>query len=233
MEPSSLRVVLYSLLGFFALVVALVVWAYRAGKRREEEQRRRDREFGFHEAPERAADLDGRMKTLHHHWGERHGVQEVKRKSEWGYELLRFDLKEPSGNSSQLTLHQTVLISPDLKLPRFTLFPRMQGAGITAAMTNKALAWVGSQFPVHPAFPDSPAFDAKYMIWGNDEGALREFFTPARLARLAETEELQVEGDGDALHFSRVPFARLKQTYAEKLQEVLHNARTLHDIFKD
>lgn len=224
---------LYILLGVLALVVALAVWAYRLSGKREEEWRRLDAEYGFHEAPGRAADLAERMKTLHHHWGERHGVQGAKRKSDWGYELLLFDLREPDEGSSRLTLHQAVLVSPDLKLPRFTLFPRMQGTGLTAAMTNKALAWVGSQFPVHPAFPDAPEFDARYMVWGNDEAALREFFTPARLARLAETEELQVEGDGDALHFSRVPFARLKQTYADKLQEVLRNAKTLHDIFKD
>src|SRR5512147_2886934 len=133
MDTASPLLVLYGLLGFFALVVALALWAYRAGRKREEERRRLEREFGVEEAPDRAADLAERMKTLHHHWGENHGVQNIRRRSEWGYELLMFDLKEPSGNTYRLTPLQTVLIAPDLKLRRFTLFPRMQGTGLTAA----------------------------------------------------------------------------------------------------
>jgi len=232
MHTSSHLFVLYIILGIVALIAAFVVWVYRAAKKQQQERRRLIQEFGFQEAPERTRDLTERMKTLHHHWTEHHGLDGVKRKSEWGYELLLFDLQDSSGDSTHTESDQGVLIAPDLKLPRFTMFPKMQGTGLVAAMTNKALGWIASRFAVQATFPDAPEFDAKYLVWGDDEAALRECFSPARLARLAETEELQAEGSGDALLFSRVPFHRVKQTYEEKLREILQNAKLLFEIFK-
>ena len=233
MDAFSPLSILYVILGLIALIAALLVWAVRTARKREEERRRVTQEFGFREAPERAEELAARMKILHHHWSDHHGLDNLKGKTEWGYELLLFDLCDSSGDSVGREPDQAVCLSPDLRLPRFTIFPKMEGTGVMASMTNKALGWVASRFAVHPAFPDAPEFDAKYLIWGDDEAALREFFTPARLGRLAETEEIQLEGSGDALLFSWVPYHQVKKTYAEKLQYLLQNGRVLFDIFKD
>jgi len=223
----------YIFLGIFLAVAALVVWLVRWNKRHQAQRKQMFLEYGFQDVPERAAELAERAKDLHHHWSEHHGVEELKRKSEWGYELILFDLKDSSGDSVHREQDQALLISPDLKLPRFTLFPKAEGAGFLAAMANRVLAWISARFAAQVAFPDHPSFDAKYLVWGNDESAVRALLTPARLDRLAETRELQVEGNADGFLFSRMEYRRVKRTDAEKLQDLLRTAKVLFEIFKE
>jgi hypothetical protein len=173
------------------------------------------------------------MKVLHHHWTEHHGLEEVKRKSEWGYELFLFDLKDSSGDSTHRETDQAVLIASDLKLPRFSLFPKAEGTGFMANMANRLLAWISAKFAAQAAFPDFPEFDRKYIVWGDDEAVLRRFFTSTRLSRLSATQELQAEGNGDGLLFSRMLLHRSKRTDVEKLQDILQTAKTLFEIFKE
>jgi len=233
MSPTFQSLGLYIIFGVFLLIAGLIVWAVRAGKNKLAERKQLFLEFGFQEVPERASELTERMTTLHHHWTQRHSVEDPKRKSEWGYEMILFDLRDSSGDSTHTDFDQALLLSPDLKLPRFTLFPKMQGTGFLAGMANKAMAWVAAKFAVQAAFPDFPEFDAKYIVWGDDEAALRGYFSSSRLGRLAQTQELQLEGNVNGLLFSRAAHKRTGRITAEKLRILIEDGKNLFDIFKN
>ena len=111
------------------------------------------------------------------------------------------------------------------------MYPKMREEGVLASMTNKALGYVASKFAVKAAFPDAPEFDARYLVWGEDEAALRGCFSPPRLARMAKTADLELEGDGDALLLSWAFYQEDVRSDEEKLQDTLQVARVLFDLF--
>ena len=232
MDAFSPLFIVVIILGTAGVIAVFVVWEFRAAKERRDDRRWLAQELGFQDAPGRTRDLAKRLQVLHHHGSEHHSVENPRRRSEPGYELFLFDLNDPSGDSVGPESDQAVLISPDLRLPRFSLFPKMRETGVLASMTNKALGWVASKFAVQAAFPDAPGFDAKYLVWGDDEAALRGCFSPLRLGRLAQTGDLELVGSGDALLFSWVFEQGDDRTEEEKLQDTLKTAKLLFDILK-
>lgn len=222
------------------LVLAVVVGAFAAGltaiiraaKRKEEERKRTRLDLGFSEAPEEADRLLERVSSMKHGWAANHAIRSPWRKSDWGYELFLFDLRSGSGKSAKLERDQAMVVSPDLASPRFFLFPKVPGEGFAASMANRAIAWVGSKFGGKGEFPEDPAFDGKYFVFGDDGTALREFFDGRRRGHLAGIEHLQAAGNGDAFLFSRSAAKRVKKPDLENLQDVLQDARTLYEIFK-
>jgi hypothetical protein len=230
---SEAHMVPFLVLGALALLAGFILWIVRRVNRDQERRRRMFMEYGFRSVPERSADLAERMKILHHHWSGHHSVDKVKLKSEWGYELFLFDLRDSSRNSARLDQDQAVMVSPELKLPRFTMFPKVEGTGLVATLVNRAMTWAASKFAVQITFPEVPGFDARYAVWGNDEAAVRSCFSHSRLERMAEAREWLVEGSDDGLLFSRMSCRQTRRTDVEKLQDILQNAKILFDIFKE
>lgn len=222
-------IVLALVVGGIAALVAAIV---RAVKRAEEQRKQTRRDQGFAEAPEALERLTERVRAVHKGWSSHHQVRDPWRKADWGYELFVYDLRSGSGKSTKLERDQAMVASSDLALPRFSLAPKAPGDGFVAQMANKAIAWVASKFAGQAAFPEDPAFDAKYFVFGDDSTALREYFDARRRGRLSELEFLQASGSGDAFVFSRTPSKQAQRPDPEKLQDLQQDARTLFEIFK-
>jgi hypothetical protein len=222
------------------IVLALVVGGFAAGltaiirsaKRQAAERKQIRRDQGFAEAPEAVDRLAERVQAVHRGWSSHHQVRDPWRKTDWGYELFVFDLRSGSGKSTKLERDQAMVVSADLAVPRFSLAPKAPGDNFIAQMANKAIAWVASKFAGRAEFPEDPAFNDKYFVFGDDDAALREYFDARRRGRLSGIELLQASGSGDAFVFSRTPYKQAKKPDPEKLQDLLEDARTLFETFK-
>lgn len=218
--------------GILALFAAFGYWICRLIKKQEAETKRLRMEFGFQEAPERAEVLAERMKFLHPIWNQFHHIENLSFKSEWSCELHLFDLRDNAGQNRHTDYDQAVMVSADLSLPRFMMFPRFEGPRILASAVDKFISWAASQFAVQAAFPDCPEFGAKYLLLGDDAEILRTFFTSDRRARLALIPGLQIEGFKDSFLFTRLLQKNKAPLDREGMQEMLDEGRMLHDILK-
>jgi len=235
MSPHTTILVLCIILGVVILIVGLGARLYRSGGNRPDKHQQLFLDSGFQEAPERTDDLTGRMKTLHHQWTEFHRLDGVKRKSEWGYDLFVFDLRDSGGHTTGIQPDQALILSPDFKLPRFTMFPfpKVQGTGFLASMENMAASYISSKIGVQVPFPDFPEFDKRYLVCGDDEGGVRACFSASRLGRLAGMQGLHLEGRADALLYSGSLDGQAGRAEPGNPGDLLQTAKTLFDIFKE
>ncbi len=126
------------------------------------------------------------------------------------------------------------LLTPDFCLPRFMLAPNVHLRGL-----NWLLDW-GMKDTMRRyglqrfTFPESQVFDQEYVLLGQDELALRQFFTPERLNRLATAcKHFTVEGQDDLLTFTRADLQARSLTDAAQLDALLTGAAMLYAIFRD
>jgi len=227
-EPA---VVLMLVVGIPAVFAGLGYLIYRLVKKQESETKRLRTELGFQEEPERVEALIERMKTFYPGWDRFDRLENPYYKSELGYELHLFDL---SFGKSPTRYDQALMISPDLKLPPFSMFPipKVEGPGLLASMANKYLTWQPGMRTKKAEFPDSPEFDAKYLVRGDDEAALHVHFNAGRLSRLAEMSELELAGNADGLLFTQRLLPSRSPLDLEGMQQLLEDARILHDVLK-
>ena len=115
-------------------------------------------------------------------------VLEVARTDELDLTLFDFSHKRGS-EKSQTIVSQTVarIRAPLLKLPAFRLLPTIYGEPEPKP--------AGTDIN----FPDSPKFNEKYFLRGEDEAALRRLFSPTLRENLETFDYLTIDGANDVL----------------------------------
>lgn len=217
--------------GAILLVIVLVVWVRNSIAKQNALRKQLFEELGFYEIPE-DDDLKQKVAGLRHHWNEKNRIQNIFHRSEWGYKLFVFDIKEHSGESTKTSQYVALMESQGYQVPRFTLLPKAEGDGIIAALANRALKWVTSRFAHQVTFPNHSEFDTSRSLFGDDENALRSCFTEHRLSQLVRLPSIQMDGNGNTLLFQQFIFEMVKQTEREKINFIMETARSLNDIFR-
>lgn len=161
-------------------------------------------------------------------------VRDLHRKEAGGHTLYLFDLADRSGESTNLMCDRAVaVVSAALRLPRFSIIPRIEHEGKLAAVGNWLLERFATRAGAPVDVPSAPAFERRYTLAAADEAAARRFFNAERLARLAETQYCMIEGDGDMLTVDRLELDPARRRPATSLGERLRHAERLLEVFAD
>ncbi len=151
------------------------------------------------------------------------------------YRLYLFELwSSQSSDDSPSSYNAVALISPDFRLPRFNLTANIRVRGL-----GKLMAWGMNQYMRRYhlqrfTFPESPVFDQEYVLLGQDEPALRDWFTLERLNRLATAaQHFMIEGQDDLLTFTRADTQFRSTSDVSRIDALLEGAAVLYAIFRD
>jgi len=133
-------------------------------------------------------------------------VRNVSRKVIPDGEMYLFDLVDTSGKDDSWLEYQSVaIVSPYLKMPPFTLFPKADKKYALSGLANKVLEW-GMSFVGTPVdFPEYPEFDARYILT-SEEGSdwVRGFFDQSLAHYFSHTQMFTLHAGGSIFTFSEM-----------------------------
>jgi hypothetical protein len=121
-------------------------------------------------------------------------------------EMYLFDLVDTSGDNDSWTEHQAVgIVSPYLKMPPFTLFPKAEQKYALSGLANKVLEW-GMSFVGSPVdFPEYPEFESRYILTSNESSDwIHEFFDQSLAGYFSRTQMFMLHASGDVFTFSEM-----------------------------
>jgi len=110
------------------------------------------------------------------------------------------------------------LVSPLLNLPPFLLVSRpaaLESIGLMTHMVELVLKKLGLAFGYRQvSFAIDSEFDHRYLLFTNNEEAVKAFFSDSLVSLLAATDGYFVRATGDTLLFSSFNLARIKKPAA-------------------
>jgi hypothetical protein len=219
-----------------ALVGFVLYRAVMAARERKAERARELAVHGFRPVVSPDPQLVERILALHRtDSSQRLEVRDLYRKETDGAVVHLFRIVDRTSDSPDVTTDGLVAVgSPTLHLPRFSLTPRIEQEGTLATMGNWLLERLAARTGPPVEFPSPPAFRQRYTLVADDEQAARRFFTPERLARLAETHYWMVRGEGDTFTLDRLVLDPAKRRVTGRdLIERLADADRALEIFRD
>ncbi len=231
---STLHLVI--LLAVVSLVssVLLAVGLRRRQRRRVAECLARRERMGLRRQPAADPHVLERLRTLFR--GPRGGQTRIldvwdKEIPEGRLYLLELADQSGQGNASSLV---TALHSPDLAVPRISLFPLLNQGGMLADLANKAITMAFEQAGNRVDFPSPGSFVRRYLVGGPDEAALRGFLTEERRAGLGETSAWHLEAEGDLLVLNLTPLdARGRRVVTGDEEALLREAMVAWRLLRD
>jgi hypothetical protein len=131
-------------------------------------------------------------------WNDRYELKNVFRKSVPEGLMFLFDLINISGDEGGQTETQLVaVISPELNLPHFALFPQADVQGWAAGVANRVMKMAIGHSAALLEFSENPDFQKKYLLATWESETARRFFDPQVLAGMAQTRLLNVYARGN------------------------------------
>jgi hypothetical protein len=121
-------------------------------------------------------------------------------------EIFLFDLVDTSGEDDNWAERQSVaIVSPYLKMPPFTLFPKADQKYALSGLANKVLEW-GMSFVGTPLdFSEYPEFDARYIVTSNESTDwVRGFFDQSLAQYFSHTQMFTLHAAGNIFTFSEM-----------------------------
>jgi hypothetical protein len=163
-------------------------------------------------------------------------LERVYKQDRGAYQLYLFELwsLNRASDDSPRSYNTMALISPDFHLPRFMLAPQIQ-----SRLLNKVLSWglmkLMQSSGLKPiTFTDNPLFDREFMLMGQDEPAIRQFFDLERINRLSTAaKNFMVEGQDDLLTFMLGDLQKNPQSNYAQLDSLIEGVGVLYAIFRD
>jgi hypothetical protein len=193
-SSGSTSIVTVGVIIFFAAFVGVILYL---GRRRSQKIEAIAKSLGltFRRKPTEA---DKALAVGSYLANEGHGrivsdVLEAARSEELNFTVFDYQYTIGYGKSSS-TYQQTVtrMQSAMFQLPSFILYPETFFAKMGKAFGRTDIN-----------FPESPEFSRKFILRGDDEGAIRALFTPVLRQALEPHERLTIEGAGDLLFIFR------------------------------
>jgi len=224
--PDHVAVIALAVTGLVAFLVYKATVA--VGEAREEKQRGL-RALGFEPLDPPPEDLTASLLALHGHGRKgRRRLEGLFERKGSGHRLYLFDLKDTSGEGTRSGV--IAVVSPRLRVPRLTIFPRFQGDGLVARLANLLVRKLGRRHGGLVDFVSHEPFSRRHHVAGPDEAAIRHFLTDRRLEQLAGMERMAVEAEGDRLTYQRIRFGR-RRTGSDR-DEVAHRTREAEELLR-
>lgn len=129
-------------------------------------------------------------------------VRQVWHKVGDDFQMLLLEFVEPRGTGPVVAVR-----SPRLRMPRFSLFPKVDQEGMLADLANRALGLLLEQVGGQIAFTSPGDFVRRYLVAGPDEQAVREYLTEERRQQLGETRSWSLQAEGDLFVLDELPLA--------------------------
>lgn len=189
----------------FAVIFLLV---FRAGRRQAAEKKHQALTLGFEEVTSRPDQLISRVETLYKR-GQERGIRidQVYAKRDGEEEFFIFDVDDANDEDSQLGSEVFGVITSQLALPHFSLttLPGFSGSsllgGIMETLLEKVLAVAEGYLQMSRIeFPNRPEIDDQLVVFGKDEGAVRELLERIPLDMITRIKSpLHISGVDDFL----------------------------------
>ncbi|MCE1253757.1 MAG: hypothetical protein LWX83_09440 [Anaerolineae bacterium] len=134
-------------------------------------------------------------------------------------------------DSGETEYRSVCVISPRLNLPFFMLVYQFEqvyalAGKLITPLLEKMIEWRGLQ---SISFEDAPLFNKKYQIFSNDEAKIRSIFSDTVLAKLSNTQEWIIRGEGDIFTFNRYEIRRGKPLTQVDINEQVNLAQQFLD----
>lgn len=220
MNDNALLVTAAIIAGTFLLIGLLVWLAMRYEKKRTLQWMEAGNALGFESLSVFPTDLDGVMGgfVLLNTGRDRTASNIVRRQADQ-LDVVIYDYRYTVGSGKAVdTPHQTVVLfhSPEIQVPRFILKPE--------GWLNK----IGELFGGKDIdFDEAPEFSKKFVLSGDDEAAIREFFNLERMELLTTFSKLCMEARPGTLLFW---FDR-KRTPPGEFQQFFEQAFSVYSAF--
>ena len=201
-----LGIIVLAVSGLIAFLIYKVTLSVKEAR---EEKQRALRALGFEPLEPPPAEVVEPLLALHRRGkASRKKIENLYERRGSSDRLYLFDLKDASSDS----VHSGVIgvVSPRLRVPRLTIFPRLEGEGRLSALGNLLLRKLGGRHGEMVDLGAHPRFSRRHFVSAPDAEAARRFLTEARLDRLAEMDHMAVEAEGDRFTYQEVHFKRHK-----------------------
>jgi len=120
-------------------------------------------------------------------------------------EMLLFDLVDTSGEDESITERQAVaIVSPYLKLPQFSFFPKADKKYMLSGFANQIVEWGLARMGTPISFPDHPDFAERYVVSSLQPEEARRFFDDDLLHFFSKTQLYTLHAGGDVFTFSEM-----------------------------
>jgi hypothetical protein len=188
---------------FLLLLGLLIYQASQASHRDAQRKLHLAHHLGF--APcEADAALAARISRLY--WrGGKYQLRNVFCKIVGDGEIYLFDLVDRSSEDDSWTEQQAVaILSSHLKLPCFSLFPKVDEKYLLSGLANRVLEWGMSARGGMVKFPEFPEFNARYIVTSDESDATRQFLDERLAQYFAQIQMCRLQAGGDIFTFSNV-----------------------------
>jgi hypothetical protein len=179
------------------IVVAVAIWLmHRYEKKRTESMSNIAEELGLTFFPEGHPDLVSKLQLLPiFNKGRDRKMRNLMTAETEETQLAIFDYQYTTGGGKNQHTHKSTIasmIKDDLRLPHFSVRPE--------GFFDRVGAVVGFQ---DINFDDHPDFSRAYVLKGENEAAIRSFFTKDMLDLFASKKDVMVEAGGNVICFRR------------------------------
>jgi len=191
---------------FLLLFGWIVIWSVQSTRKAAQAKQQLARSLGF-TLVEAEPQLEAKIVRLYRQPGvqTRYRLRNVFRKVIPDGEMFFFDLLDTSGEDDGWTERQAVaIVSPSLKLPQFSLFPKADEKYLLSGLANKIVAWGMSKMgPIVP-FPEYPDFSARYIVTSGEADLVRLFLDARLVQYFAKTQMYMIHAGDDCFTFSEM-----------------------------
>jgi hypothetical protein len=224
--PDHLAILVLAVGGLVAFLIYKGTLSAREAKA---ERLRGLRALGFEPVDTPAPEIARPIIALQDH-GKKHGhrIANVFERRSSTDRLYLLDIEDSSGDSSRDGV--IAVFSPRLRIPRLTIYPRLEGEGHLAGLGNRLLKRLAQRHGRTVDLPSHPRFARRHFVSGPDEETLRRFLTADRLDRLAGIEHMAVEGEGDHFTCQRVHFGRRR--IGSDVVEIAERVRQAEEVLQ-
>ena len=195
------------LVGFVLFFVGMLYFAIQINRKEVEKKQQTAQSLGFSPVtadPKLTAEIAELYRRPNAHTT--YEMRNVSRKVIPDGEIYLFDLVDTYGSDDSWLERQAVaIVSPYLKIPPFTLFPKADQKYALGGLANKVLEW-GMSFVGTPLdFPEYPEFDARYIL-SSEEGTdwVRGFFDQRLAQYFSHTQMFKLHAGGNVFTFSEM-----------------------------
>ena len=224
---------LFVLLGFLVLFSVIIYVAVLSNRKDLESKQQVAQQSGLSSVQSDTL-LTEKISALYRRPGatSRYELRNLSRKFLPDGEMYLFDLVDTSGDDNSWVENQAVaIVSPTLKLPPFSFFPKSDEKYALSGTANQIVEWGLSKMGSPVALPEFPAFTARYVINSAEPEATRRFIDEPIARYLSHTQMYSIHAGGDVFTFSEMN-PRLDLRNPENLSQRIDRAQEIFHLFQ-